>query len=66
MTRLRSGELRRGTQFMEAMIRKGSAMKMMDGVIRKLPVKYANGSIDLIEIDGIFYLKTRALSLMVD
>jgi hypothetical protein len=35
-------------------------MKMMDGVIRKLPVKYANGSIDLIEIDGIFYLEARA------
>ena len=34
-------------------------MKMMDGVIRKLPVKYANGSIDLIEIDGIFYLEAQ-------
>ena len=29
---------------------------MMEGVVRKLPVKYENGSIDLVEIDGIFYL----------
>ena len=31
-------------------------MKTMDGVVRRLPVKYDDGSIDLIEIDGIFYL----------
>ena len=31
-------------------------MKTMEGVVRRLPVKYENGSIDLIEIDGIFYL----------
>jgi hypothetical protein len=30
-------------------------MKMIDGIVRKLPVKYEDGSIDLIEIDGIFY-----------
>jgi hypothetical protein len=34
-------------------------MKKMDGVVRRLPVKYANGSIDLIEIDGIFYLEAQ-------
>jgi len=40
-------------------INKGLAMKTMDGVVRRLPVKYANGSIDLIEIDGIFYLEAQ-------
>jgi hypothetical protein len=33
--------------------------KMIDGIIRKPPVKGADGSIDLIEIDGIFILKPR-------
>jgi hypothetical protein len=36
---------------------KGLVMKTVDGVVRRLPVKYEDGSIDLIEIDGIFYLK---------
>jgi hypothetical protein len=40
-------------------------MKMMDGVIRKLPVKYENGSIDLIEIDGIFYLEARGEKTLI-
>jgi DNA-binding LytR/AlgR family response regulator len=31
----------------------------MDGVVRRLPVKRADGSIDLIEIDGIFYLEAQ-------
>jgi hypothetical protein len=34
-------------------------MKMMDGVVRRLPVKYENGSIDRIEIDGVFYLEAQ-------
>jgi hypothetical protein len=34
-------------------------MKTQDGVVRRLPVKYENGSIDLIEIDGIFYLEAQ-------
>jgi hypothetical protein len=40
-------------------------MKMMDGVIRKLPVKFENGSIDLIEIDGIFYLEARGEKTLI-
>ena len=47
---------------------------MTDGIVKKLPVKRADGSIDLIEIDGIFYLeaqgentliRTKRLQLMV-
>lgn len=34
-------------------------MKTTAGVMGKLPVKRADGSIDLIEIDGIFYLEAR-------
>ena len=34
-------------------------MKTIDGVVRRLPVKLSNGSIDLIEIDGIFYLEAQ-------
>ena len=40
-------------------------MKTMDGVVRKLPVKYANGSIDLIEIDGIFYLEAQGENTLI-
>jgi DNA-binding LytR/AlgR family response regulator len=32
---------------------------MTDGIVRRLPVKGADGSIELIEIDGIFYLEAR-------
>jgi len=31
----------------------------MNGIVRRLPVKGADGSIDLIEIDGIFYLEAQ-------
>jgi DNA-binding LytR/AlgR family response regulator len=34
-------------------------MKATDGILRRLPVKGADGSIDLIEIDGIFYLEAQ-------
>ena len=37
----------------------------MDGVVRRLPVKCANGSIDLIEIDGIFYLEALGEKTMI-
>jgi DNA-binding LytR/AlgR family response regulator len=40
-------------------------MKTMDGVVRKLPVKYENGSIDLIEIDGIFYLEAQGEKTLI-
>ena len=40
-------------------------MKTMDGVVRRLPVKYANGSIDLIEIDGIFYLEAQGENTLI-
>jgi DNA-binding LytR/AlgR family response regulator len=30
---------------------------MTDGIVRRLPVKGKDGSIDLIEIEGIFYLE---------
>ena len=46
-------------------IHKGSSMKMMDGVVWRLPVKYADGSIDLIEIDGIFYLEAQGENTMI-
>ena len=38
---------------------------MIDGIIRKLPVKGADGSIDLIEIDGIFYLAAQGEDTLV-
>ena len=37
----------------------------MDGVTRRLPVKYADGSIDLIEIDGIFYLEAQGEKTLI-
>jgi two-component system LytT family response regulator/two-component system response regulator LytT len=40
-------------------------MKTMNGVVRRLPVKYANSSIDLIEIDGIFYLEARGEKTLI-
>jgi hypothetical protein len=40
-------------------------MKMMDDVVRRLPVKYENGSIDLIEIDGIFYLEAQGENTLI-
>ena len=40
-------------------------MKTMEGVVRRLPVKYANGSIDLIEIDGIFYLEAQGEDTLI-
>ena len=63
-TRLRSIELRRGTHLMGD-IHKGSVMKTMDGVVRRLPVKRADGSIDLIEIDGIFYLEAQGEDTLI-
>ena len=38
---------------------------MVDGVVRRLPVKYENGSIDLIEIDGIFYLEAQGEKTLI-
>ena len=40
-------------------------MKTMDGVVRRLPVKGADGSIDLIEIDGIFYLEAQGENTII-
>ena len=34
-------------------------MKTRAGTMSKLPVKSANGSIDLIEMDAIFYLEAK-------
>ena len=34
-------------------------MKTMDGIMRRLPVKGADRSIDPIEINGIFYLEAQ-------
>jgi hypothetical protein len=36
---------------------KRSGMRIMDRVILRPKVKYANGSIDLVEVDGILYLQ---------
>jgi DNA-binding LytR/AlgR family response regulator len=38
---------------------------VVDGVVRRLPVKYENGSIDLIEIDGIFYLEAQGEKTLI-
>ena len=38
---------------------------MKDGIVRRLPVKYENGSIDLIEIDGIFYLEAQGENTLI-
>jgi DNA-binding LytR/AlgR family response regulator len=40
-------------------------MKTMDGVVRRLPVKGADGSIDLIEIDAIFYLEAQGEDTLI-
>lgn len=40
-------------------------MKKIDGVVRRLPVKGADGSIDLIEIDKIFYLEARGENTLI-
>jgi len=40
-------------------------MKTIDGVVRRLPVKLSNGSIDLIEIDGIFYLEAQGENTLI-
>jgi len=36
-----------------------------DGVVRRLSVKYEDGSIDLIEIDGIFYLEAKGEKTLI-
>ena len=40
-------------------------MKTIDGVVWRLPVKRADGSIDLIEIDGIFYLEAQGEDTLI-
>jgi DNA-binding LytR/AlgR family response regulator len=37
----------------------------MNGKIQKLPVKYEDSSIDLIEIDGIFYLEAQGENTLI-
>ena len=37
----------------------------MDGVVRRLPVKGVDGSIDLIEVDGIFYLEAKGHGTLI-
>ena len=37
----------------------------MEGIMRRLPVKYADGSIDLIEIEGIFYLEAQGEDTLI-
>jgi DNA-binding LytR/AlgR family response regulator len=38
---------------------------MTDGDVRRLPVKGKDGSIDLIEIEGIFYLEARGHDTLI-
>ena len=38
---------------------------VVDGAVRRLPVKYEDGSIDLIEIDGIFYLEAQGENTLI-
>jgi hypothetical protein len=37
----------------------GEVMKGLQAIVRRLPVKSAEGSIDLIEVDAIFYLEAK-------
>ena len=46
-------------------IHKGLIMSTIDGVVRRLPVKGADGTIDLIEIDGIFYLEAQGENALI-
>jgi len=38
---------------------------MADGVVRRLPVKGKDGSIELIEIEGIFYLEAKGHNTLI-
>ncbi len=38
---------------------------MTEGIIRRLPVQGADGTIDLIEIDGIFYLEAQGENTLI-
>ena len=38
---------------------------MIDGVVKRLPVKRNDSSIDLIEIDGIFYLEAKGHDTLI-
>ena len=38
---------------------------MAEGTMRRLPVKGADGSIDLIEIEGIFYLEAQGEDTLI-
>ena len=38
---------------------------MADGVVRRLPVKGKDGSIELIEIEGIFYLEAKGHDTLI-
>ena len=38
---------------------------MVDGVVRRLPVKGKDGSVELIEIESIFYLEAKGHDTMV-
>lgn len=38
---------------------------MTDGIVRRLPVKGKDGSIDLIEIEGIFYLEAKGHDTLI-
>jgi hypothetical protein len=37
----------------------------MTGIIHRLPVKHEGGSVDLIEIDGIFYLEAQRANTLI-
>ena len=37
----------------------------MDGIVKRLPVKGKDGSIDLIEIEGIFYLEAKGHDTLI-
>jgi hypothetical protein len=50
---------------MEVKPDKGLIMNKMDGVVRRLPVEGKDGSIDLIEIDGIFYLEAQGEKTLI-
>jgi DNA-binding LytR/AlgR family response regulator len=45
--------------------RTGEQIKVTDGTLKRLPVKYEDGTIDLIEIDGIFYLEAQGEDTLI-
>jgi DNA-binding LytR/AlgR family response regulator len=49
----------------ETRAQKGLLMKTMNEIMRRLPIKGSDGTIDLIEIDAIFYLEAQGDNTLI-